>query len=733
MKTDRHIRTWLGFALSTATLCALAEIVAAQIQVGPVTPPAGLDVEIRLGDGKRTSYHIGEVIPYALIFSATDHTKQWVSTEPPCEGTGLYPTAIPPNALATRDQKEVVEVTICTGHGWSKEIDLAQSPLIQTSILNRQYALDTPGSYELIWIGDSFGKQLTSNVVRLELMPRDPAWEAKQLARADAALDLGGENSEKGCEMLGYLGTPAAELDIARRYDGNNQCRRFREVLINAQDRSAVLRILEAKIEAPNEIINPEYLRTVAIVALYRANPVLYDGALHHQAPVQYAYSSLAEQETLRYIRRLVAALPSKQPYVRAQCIRNFAGYYALNTFSPGLPPDISDALRQQMPPVFRELSEADQSSTLQSVWPGISSPAMIPVLVGIIQNPTDTAREFALVRLFELDPKQARAFLMQQIAREPWRLSQVMPQLPDEPIPELDQVLLQHVMDGMTQPNSNETGYAIKVLSRFASAAVEPQVRALLDANLDKFHCDEQFDLMAYLHRTNPPAAEKFFERVQFGAWPCKVQNLATRYWSPAIERAELARLDANDPNEVRSALQDLKENASPAARPVILRHFENWNAAYRSKLDANGAFPSPPDPGAQLEGSYFWALAAAYGWNPSPEDVREYAKLCLTSDCRSRAEGAAAQLAVHQPVLIRISPVNTTPMTFALDQCGAVGNMGRLKGKISQYPKGTAFTIDARFHSAAVMDELVADLRPWMTAHGYEVSLYRDPQPVQ
>ncbi len=729
MKTVGPICKLLSFALSAVALCAMAEIAAAQIQVGPVTPPAGLDVELRIGDGKRAAYHIGEVIPFALIFSATDHTKQWVSAEPPCEGPGLYPTTIPPNALITRDQEEVEGATVCMGHGWSKQVDLAQTPLIQSSILNRRYALDTPGAYELVWNGDWFGKQLTSNVVRLELLPRDPAWEAKQLMLADAALDTGGEHAEQGCQMLGYLGTSAAELDIARRYDGDNRCQRFREVLINAKDRDAVLRILEARIDAPNEIIDPEYLRTVAMVSLYRAHPELYEQALH-RSPGN--YQAVQEQETLHYIRKLVTALPSKRPYVRAQTIRNFAGYYALNAFSPGLPADVSDALRQQMPAVFRELSEQDQRSTLENVWPGISSPAMIPVLVSIIENPTNTVFDDALVRLFELDPQQARTFLIREIARAPWRLSQVMSQLPEEQFPELDQVLLQRLNDNPSQPKTNDTANAIKVLTRFASPAIEPQVRALLDANFDKFYCDEQFDLMSYLHRTNAATADTFFRRVQFGAWPCTLQNLATRYWSPAMERAELAQLDANDPTEIEKALRDLKENASPAARPVILRHFEAWNAAYKSKLDAAGAFPSPADPGAQLEGSYFWTLAGAYEWNPSAADIREYAKLCLTADCRNRAEGAAAEVA-QEPVLIRISPANTTPMTFALGPAGAVGNMARLKGKVAQYPKGTAFKIDARFHSAAVMDELVAELRPWMTAHGYELSLYREPQPAQ
>lgn len=287
--------------------------------------------------------------------------------------------------------------------------------------------------------------------------------------------------------------------------------------------------------------------------------------------------------------------------------------------------------------------------------------------------------------------------------------------------------------MDQMSQPQASGARRAIETLRRFASPAIEPQVRALLDTNFDKLDCDERVELMAYLQRTNPAAAEKFLPRLKFGAWPnCSLQNVASRYWSPAVESAELARLDNSDPKEVQAALQDLKENASPAARPVILRHFEAWSAANKPKLDATGAFASAADPAAQLEHSYLYTLIGAYGWNPTAEDIEEYGRVCLTADCRKEAE-RVAQLAVHGPPFIRISPANTTPLTFALGLWNSVGDMQRLKGKIEQYPKGTAFRLDARFNNTATIDKVVATPGPWMTAHGYELSLYREPVPAQ
>jgi hypothetical protein len=736
MKTDRGLSASPCFAALLWPVFVLAQIVAAQIQVGPTTPPAGLKVELRLGDGKRTAYHIGELVPFSLIFRATDHTKQWVSGETPCDSPTSYPTTIPPNTLLTRETKEVLGNTVCTGHGWGKEIDLAQTPWTQTLALNHQYSLDTPGSYEIVWSGEAFGQKLTSNLVRLELLPRDSAWEAKQLALADAALDMRGEHAQDACDMLGYLGTPAAELDIARRYNDDVRCPGFRVALINAKDRDAVLRILEAKIDASNEIIFPQYLRTLATLSLYRAHPEWYDIALHAREPVEYAHAALMEDETIRYVRRLVAALPSKQPYVRAQCIRELAAYHPMNMFSPRLPPDASAALRQQMPAVFRELSEYDQRSALRGTWSAISSPAMIPVLVAIIEKSPDTPQDFnspradALLRLFELDSNRARTFLMQAIVREPSRINpEVMAQLPEEQFPQLDQTMLQRVTDHPSNLQGFEARSAIRVLSRFASPAIEPQVRALLEVNFDRLDCDERFDLMAYLHRTNPSAADKFFARVHFGVQQpnCTLQHLASLYWSPAIESAELAQLDSSNPSDVQLALQVLEANASPAARPIILHHFQAWNATYSSKAKAGSLSQVPAEPGAQLERSYLYTLISAYGWISSREEIEEYGKLCLTSDCRNQAQSIALR-PINEPIFIQIEPESSAPVSFSVGLCRSVGDMKRLKGKISQYPKGTAFRLDAHAHTAAAIDETVATLGPWITAHGYQLSLYRE-----
>lgn len=333
-------------SLIALTLVALAGArVAAQAR-GPQPPPKGLRVELRIGDGTRTEYHIGELVPFSLTFSARDHTKQWVSSEP-CDTPDWYPVTKPPNLLAPRDKNRDLS---CTGHGWGGEVDLEEQPLILTYTLNHQYMLDTPGTYELTWSGEIFGESLNSNVVRLTLLPRDPAWEAQQLAHIGAT----------DCDALRYLGTPAAEMEMARRYNRDNVCQ-FETALLDAKDRDAVLLILEAKITAPNELIGNDFLRTIATLSVYRAHPDWY------LVETQGLWPSLVKDEEMRYARKLLAAIPAKDPSVREQCISTLAAL-------KDVPPDFRDALKQLMPPPVEaedkncKLSVARQSRFAQNV-----------------------------------------------------------------------------------------------------------------------------------------------------------------------------------------------------------------------------------------------------------------------------------------------------------------------------------------------------------------------------
>jgi hypothetical protein len=92
-----------------------------------------LAARLQIGDGARTSYHIGEVVPIMLIVSSRTLTKTQISYER-CPEEEPYPAV--------------------------------QAPVL----LNRKYLLETPGDYPLSWSGEIFGRQLTTAPVTLTVL-----------------------------------------------------------------------------------------------------------------------------------------------------------------------------------------------------------------------------------------------------------------------------------------------------------------------------------------------------------------------------------------------------------------------------------------------------------------------------------------------------------------------------------------------------------------------------------
>lgn len=284
-----------------ASLIALTPVALAGAHLAAQTqpPPKGLRVELRIGDGTRTKYHIGELVPFSLIVSATEHSQQRMMRPELCDTPDWYPVTNPPNLLTLRDKNRDLS---CNSSGPDPvvQVDLAEKPWVKTLTLNHQYMLDTPGTYELTWSGEVFGESITSNVARLTLLPRDPAWEAEQLAHI----------SSTDCDALRYLGTPAAEMEMARRYNRDDNVCQFEPALLDAKDRDAVLLILEAKITAPNELIGNDLLRTIATLSVYCAHPDWY------VVQTQGLWHSLVKEEEIRYARELLVRFrPRSLPF----------------------------------------------------------------------------------------------------------------------------------------------------------------------------------------------------------------------------------------------------------------------------------------------------------------------------------------------------------------------------------------------------------------------------------
>jgi hypothetical protein len=739
----------------------------------PLHPDSGPEVfhaELRVGDGTSSTYHIGEIVKVSLIISSNSHTKHWISSER-CESAEQYPVASSSKVLVSRNAWKNVAFphTVfgpCKGHGWGANVDLSANPDIEIFTLNRKYLLDQPGAYPLTWQGTFYGQKLTTNTVVLTLLPRDPAWEADQLAKDKAMLD--GPSGSKthffeGCEAIRYLGTEDATLEMARRYHFHEtyaSCADdFRSALVNATNRKAVLKILESNMAQADFGLSIEYLHTLSLISVYDKHPdwcakILAGGGtpdgLGGDASRQQidsfwkGFEDAVRESELKYIEESSNLIASKQAKARADSILSILQVGTEN-HGPSLPPSVLNDIRKELPTVIGEMHPLNQAAMFDKYWSLLNSPVILNLLDAVLQDRQGhydpNLRDAALRRMIDLSPENARAIVLDELLTRPFASNtpQVMGEIPAAELPEADKVLFER----MAAHPLNKNGYYNSdyfLFRRFASRAVEQQVVAFINEHDEDMSCSDRFDLLAYLHRVDANKADELTKRVLFNFSQgqamanttaqhpgCSVLPLAKLYWSPAVEAQEIINLDNPASREIAETLNHLRLYGSPASRPAILEHFKSWNTEWRLK-----DVPPSKQPwsvvAARLDNDYLRALIEAYGWNTSLEEITKLGDMCLSDICRNYAKQSAESFNNYQHFLtFSASQESPRVILYGFFPYGGVVGIERMQSKISLFPRGTQFQVDARSKSDESVNQVLASLGIWMKANGYSLSSYR------
>ena len=138
-----------------------------------------------------------------------------------------------------------------------------------------------------------------------------------------------------------------------------------------------------------------------------------------------------------------------------------------------------------QLAPIFDQLPPSPRAYLLGSEWDRIKSPAFAPAIARAAQLPANSndyyereARDLALKRLAQLDPKLGRAQIIAQIRQAKPRFGfDALRSLPDATLPELDEVLATNFINA----RNGDIELSAKLLWRYASAAVLPRIKSLL------------------------------------------------------------------------------------------------------------------------------------------------------------------------------------------------------------------------------------------------------------
>jgi hypothetical protein len=721
---------WLTFAISTS---------AAQVPDSSAAPiPSEIKLELRLVNGS-APVHAGELVPIELIFSSQD-SKRFRFNPRECHPHQSYRFLIAPPAFVDRlfEVDAALGLAELTCGGGNIEINLAAKPVKVPQLLNGRYRM-TPGKYRIAVQSGRMGVTLTSNFIDLEILPRDAAWEAAELARAVKLLEHepGKLEYETGCRMVRYLGTDEAHLAMAQRYGDGNYCDHLWEAgIISAGNRPAVQAELESGLASPARRISLGFIRTLAFVSLYREHPEWFPaptpGVPANEDPHAAGSSGLWKEgrsvkaRELHYVRLLLAALPQKTEEARAQSVKSLIDLEYYLRIPP--PDDVRLAIRAEMPVLFRHLSASEQERALRESWPKLAGPAMIPPLVRLAAGAGpyySSLYSIALARLYELSPAQARPYILKGLRDPDATLSpQVLGMLPEKELPALDHVMLKRLKARLDDGPEHQLGPAAALIQRYASTAIAPQVVALALPPHGGAACDAEINLIAYSLRVNP-ARGVVRLRQALSRPDCSIlPRLAKVRMSAEVEAAALAALSHSDPEIVRSALETLRYHGSAKTKPAILQHFRQWRER-APELDRSKY------PERVLEDSYLKAIVSAQSWINSITELTAVREICITASCKAEVD----QVVNHERSPVRMIGVfgprgpNEFQEHYGVGLYHRIDTLELVKRKIQQYPRGSAFSLDSRSADADLVERTHKLLQPFASQNGYQLTVYREP----
>ncbi|HWQ54128.1 MAG TPA: hypothetical protein VN442_10625 [Bryobacteraceae bacterium] len=685
-------------------------------------PGAAADVSFTLAaKAGRTTFRMGEPVDVEFRFQADAPGKYRVQT--------MQDVRSVRNALLDSFTAEPREFAVDPLADIPAQIgfdrpDPFVPPLAGTVVVERQLnewlTFRQPGRYRItaettrVRLGDTPVK-LRSDVIEIEMVAPEPGWAEKRVAEAVAVLERGdpppaiGQVYDQSREVavrraartLRFLGTPAAARALARFFENGPMAAQgdLRAGLFGSPHRKEVIAAMEAAVAAPDVPVS--YYMIGTLIELAAAETVPPDPA--YPAEDQEALKRWNEEHR----RRLEQTRPIERRYFSTlgdALARKMGQAHAVSLatlFTNGPQPPAPAVLAALMKD-FAALPEGFQRMLLTSEWHRIVSPAVEPVVRSVAAG-TGPGRDFALMRLYELNPEAGRAMILGRIragniGREP----RVLMLLPEKTIPELDGPLA----DALEQGKPVEP-----VLARYASPAVFARVRAS--------HMGQpgmcSGPLFAYFFRVDPAwAASQLSERRKANPGGCALYLSPNEdlLMSPGLERAAIDDLRNPDPGTRRSAQSLLQYGGSSAAEQPL------WDAFARLRESRVG----PMDQG--LEFGFTEALLKGAGWVLTPDRIDRLRDACITEQCRGLI--ASERRALEPP--LRISLLSEEPMAAMVGPFRLRGEV-QLKAKIGQFPRGTLFRFERGYGNSPWAASQRQKIRILLEAAGMRV----EAAPVQ
>lgn len=632
----------------------------------------------------KTTFYLGETIPLTLAFTA-DTPRTFVAesrlqdrvgrmngtdvfvvnpanrTEDPLRGlpgeAGGLGGLSGGNAILTNDKPFRVERTL---NEWVRFREVGTYRVHVLSHRIRRVANPNASDMDLQVGANSTSVEVVSNELTLQILAAPPAWVSAQISEAAAILDgtTGTDSAsvrkrQAAGLTLRFLDTIESAVALAKRVPDENSVDAFTlySGILDSHHQAQLLPRLRELLTAPHQPISEHFVRTLADLAV-----LVESGGVMPPFPQ-------ADSERQRW-QAEAQRRATRTNELRQQYIAEFAQSAAIKTgaaWARSLEGLLSIAQGMQPRPVwltgvlealvvnFRTLPGRMQRNLLESHWQWLRDRNMRPLLEALYSNPPQpdpgypSIADLVLRRLYEVDPARGRALILEDLRRpEGPRNNQSSLLLPDETLPELDEVFREQMSKG---------GLPSLLIARYATGNIVQQVEAAYLTYTTRVDHWCPFPLVFYFLKHDAAFGEQELRRgfanrcydMGRGA-----ESVGASAMSPALQKLAIEHLTSPIVPIKRGAAEMLGKYGSPAAQQPLwetLEYFRTWWKDQEGELTKSNGAES-----RELERTLVQALGKSRAWTLDPAGLRRLLSLCSSGDCRSQV-GDWLRAAVERP----------------------------------------------------------------------------------
>jgi hypothetical protein len=759
------MKTPLRFALGSLLILAFLP---PSVGIAQQSNPPGVSLRLRLKDGK-AKFKQGEIITIEMLFASSRPDTYRLDARTYDRSGHLVADTyhVEPEVGVTEPLFDYMQSGMFGGSmgGLAPTPPTLQSkPYIIAQDLNEFVRFDRPGKYRLYVSNNRIGRldpnsphrvieqfRATSNTIEIEILPADPDSQKQKLQQALAIIDDDKQMDRRpGCRALRFLDSEDAEAEMIRRYRGNTDgCDgEFHFGLVSSPRRDSVIDQMESKLASPEHPITGSFINTLSTLA-YLAQ---------FRTPMQPFPSVEGDAEKLKqwqdemkrrreafqeirahYAEQISEVISRKEKPARAVSLETFLQFEANIPKERRTPARVArgNQIAAALPGIFFDLPENRQYALLAFSWKQIANPALLPALRQLIERPSSSQegslsdlRGIALYRMYELAADEGRRAIIKEILRTPLRVrSQTLSILPDETLPELDQLLSEKLAQLDSEQRFQLIADHSVLIARYATSASLSDVTAAVGDKIGKMPCLFQAPLLAYFLRVDPRQGAEVLEkalaaRKDTRCFESELGEVANLFMSPEVKQAAINHL--NDPNMVVSiqAAAVLSKHSTVEDETLLWNRLQQWREEWQGRNpelelktnDEDGLSIRP----VQVELELVRAIARGRGWLMDSDRFKRLQQLCLTPGALQELTSVMRESERREIDISQSYPVGHHYFRVAQYEFRSFDDF---KEKLGQFPGGTTFTASRSRNGDLLVERLFDKIEEFLKAGGMKL----------